>query len=157
MSRYKRSLTKSSIELKTLPVFHHTSSYIQHVPGSSILTPSQQGTLLSDIDEEMGSDRQSGPSGVQFEMPIIRIGASETPISQVASPATRLPPTATQIMSQLAGLPGWLIEVPETSEWTLQLSVPLNAWEGEALFSEFVAGSVGPESDDDRFEDVPSF
>ena len=65
----------SSIELKTLPVFHHTSSYVRHVPGSSTLTPNQQGTLLSDIDEEMGSDRQSGPSGVQFEMPIIRIGA----------------------------------------------------------------------------------
>ena len=60
-------------------------------------------------------------------------------------------------MSQLAGFPGQLIEVLGTSEWTLQLSVPLNAWEGETLFSEFVAGSVGPESDDDHFEDVPSF
>ena len=120
--------------------------------------PNQQGTLLSDIDEEMGSDRQSEPSGVQFEMPIIRIDASETPISQVASPATRLPPTVTQIVSQFVGLPGQLIEVPgTTAEWTLQLSVPLNAWEGEALFSEFVAGSVGPESDNDHFEDVPLF
>ena len=36
----------------------------------------------------------------------------------------------------------------------LELSVPLNVQEGEALFSEFVAGLVGPESDDDRFEDT---
>ena len=55
-------------------------------------------------------------------MPIIRIDVLETPISQVVSPASRLPLTVTQIVSQLAGLPGQLIEVPGiVSEWTLHL------------------------------------
>ena len=147
---------KSWTGLKTRQVFPLISLYVRLVVhGSIILTRRVQGTLLFDIDEEMGSDRQSDPSVVLYETPTIRIVDSETPISQIASPATRLPPTTTQIVSQLAGLPAQLIEVPGTvSEWTLQLSVPLNAWEGDVLFSEFVAGSVGPEDDSDRFEDA---